>query len=486
MRLPLIGTLGPVAEEKKEFPPKSFSFSAAGWLKMYYWGVAKCLQVHGLAASEDVQFIGSSAGALASAGLVVGSDFDKVKEASLDKVDKVHGQFFSAFRLREYVGDVLQSALKEGDEDRLNGRLTVCVTTIFPWISSRNYKSFKSTSDLKDALLASSCVPVLAGMPFVYRGELVFDGGFTQFQPIIDNQTVTVSAMYFSDADIKPSRYIPAWWAVYPPRREDFEWVFDLGYIDTIAWLERNGAHKTRKQGAIHTGTRIPKTPEKQSYSPSNACRLSRCREQFKNRQESQLDRHERSFKRFFGYRSIWRILPSKWFDKFILLLVTFLLRPLTFGLIYCEVVVVSVIFFFRAVLTTLYEVVVMVLYTLSLLWVFSSWKRKNHDDTASTGTFESWHRSSIIMTGTGKSHCKEMKDGTTNRRRQRAGHMSESGQLGVEVPLTWLSYEAWRQCWTVLRYVVSMLGFRRIGFQEFKSQLARKSTFARIAEHYY
>jgi len=103
--------------------------------------------------------------------------------------------------------------------------------------------------------------------------------------------------MYFSDADIKPSRYIPAWWAVYPPRREDFEWVFDLGYLDTVAWLKRNHAHKSRNRETIKL---------------INPCSLSKCREQFENRQVSLLDRHELSFKRFFGYRTVWRLLPSK------------------------------------------------------------------------------------------------------------------------------------------------------------------------------
>jgi len=132
MRLPVFGTLGPVTERKKEFPPRSFSFSAAGWMKMYYWGVAKCLQVHGLAVSDDVKFIGSSAGSLASIGLALGQDFDKIKDETLKIVDKVHGKVISAFNLRKYILDVLEPILKEGDEVTLNGRLTVCVTAIAP------------------------------------------------------------------------------------------------------------------------------------------------------------------------------------------------------------------------------------------------------------------------------------------------------------------------------------------------------------------
>jgi len=204
----MLGTLGPMTEVEKEFPPKSFSFSPSGWLGVYYCGVAKCLQVHGLA-GPDVKFIGSSGGSLVAVALVLGLDFDKLNEELLKLVDKVHGSFYPSFQMRKFVRDVLQLFVKEGDEDRLNERLTVSVTAIAPWVGSRRYKKFSSRKDLLQALVASSCMPPIAGLPFVYRGELVFDGGFADYQPIFDSQTVTVSAMYFSDADIKPSRYIP-------------------------------------------------------------------------------------------------------------------------------------------------------------------------------------------------------------------------------------------------------------------------------------
>jgi len=38
-----------------------------------------------------------------------------------------------------------------------------------------------------------------------------------------------INPFWFSRADIRPSQYVPFWWALYPPRVEDFEWVFELG-----------------------------------------------------------------------------------------------------------------------------------------------------------------------------------------------------------------------------------------------------------------
>lgn len=55
-----------------------FSFAAGGWLKIYYFGVAKKLQEDGMV--DGAKFMGSSAGSLVSAALALGLDFDKIKD----------------------------------------------------------------------------------------------------------------------------------------------------------------------------------------------------------------------------------------------------------------------------------------------------------------------------------------------------------------------------------------------------------------------
>lgn len=92
----------------------------------------------------------------------------------------------------------------------------------------------------------------------------MIDGGVSDFQPLSESlprsTTVTVSPFYTSHADIRPSRYVPLWWAIYPPRREDFEWVFALGYDDANTWLASLGqkdaiktAQKINKKSAMKT-----------------------------------------------------------------------------------------------------------------------------------------------------------------------------------------------------------------------------------------
>jgi hypothetical protein len=60
---------------------------------------------------------------------------------------------------------------------------------------------------------------------------------------------VTVCPFYSSRADIKPSRYIPPWWAFMPPSQKELEGVYNLGYTDTRDWLLVRPSPRPRIQG---------------------------------------------------------------------------------------------------------------------------------------------------------------------------------------------------------------------------------------------
>jgi predicted acylesterase/phospholipase RssA len=55
----------------------NYSFAAAGWLKQYYFGVAKCLQENGM--HKNARFVGSSAGSLVAVCLALDVDFDELR-----------------------------------------------------------------------------------------------------------------------------------------------------------------------------------------------------------------------------------------------------------------------------------------------------------------------------------------------------------------------------------------------------------------------
>jgi hypothetical protein len=95
--------------------------------------------------------------------------------------------------------------------------------------------SFPPTSD-DDPSASAGCFPFA---PLVWRKDhWCIDGGLSDFQPVIDENTITVSPFYFSSADIRPSRYVPLWWSFFPPKDEDtIEWLYHLGQEDAISFF---------------------------------------------------------------------------------------------------------------------------------------------------------------------------------------------------------------------------------------------------------
>ncbi|GLD93042.1 hypothetical protein PINS_up001634 [Pythium insidiosum] len=222
----------------------SFSFACGGWLKMYLFGVAKALQEHDLDRGADV--IGCSAGALAAAAMALRCDFDGIRSYVLESVvPPAHASWTGPFKVREYLRCTLRDVgqLHRYEELNASGKLTVVYSSLTSW-ASRRVSSFQSKEHLEKSLLASCCAPPIAGMPFFLNGEWVMDGGLFDFQPVFNDKTITVSPFYCTSADIKPSRYVPMWWALYPPTVRDVEWLFDLGYEDGLAWVAKTGKAK--------------------------------------------------------------------------------------------------------------------------------------------------------------------------------------------------------------------------------------------------
>jgi hypothetical protein len=216
--------------------PQSYSFACGGWLQFYLFGVAKYIQEQRL--HDDAVVCGCSAGALAAAGLACEGDFDAAVEFCItDCIPRTYNRLCGIFRLHEYVNDSLDYSCRLFNYEHLKpGQLRLAVTTL-PSFEKNTTTDYSSSEDLKQCLLASSAAFPFA--PLVYlRGKWSVDGGFTDFQPIVDEQTVTISPFYFSDTDIKPSRYVPLWWALFPPNnRETVDWVYRLGYEDARSFF---------------------------------------------------------------------------------------------------------------------------------------------------------------------------------------------------------------------------------------------------------
>ncbi|XP_068388539.1 patatin-like phospholipase domain-containing protein 4 isoform X1 [Eschrichtius robustus] len=188
----------------------NLSFAACGFLGIYHLGAASALCKHGKNLLKSVQaFAGASAGSLvASVLLTAPQKIEECNEFTYSFAEEIRRQTFGAVtpgydfmaRLRSGVEAILPPNAHELAHDRLHVSITNTETR-------ENYlaSSFPSREDLIEVLLASSFVPVYAGLkPVEYKGQKWVDGGFTNSLPLLPvGRTVTISP-FSGRMDISP------------------------------------------------------------------------------------------------------------------------------------------------------------------------------------------------------------------------------------------------------------------------------------------
>jgi hypothetical protein len=229
-----------ISRLKQGLPPwESMSFACGGWLQFYMYGVGKALQASKM--DKGVRYYGCSAGSLTAMGLVYNGSFDEcikfIRDECLEEAYTVKG---GLFKLHSYVRTYTERLLETNFRPIDPGVLNIAITKL-PYFQAVRVSEFKTPEDVIFAIL-SSC----AAFPFAaivhHNGEWYLDGGASDFQPVEDDETITVSPLYFSDCDIKPSRYVPLWWSFLPPRSKDtVDWLYRLGWDDCITYLTSRG-----------------------------------------------------------------------------------------------------------------------------------------------------------------------------------------------------------------------------------------------------
>lgn len=176
-------------------PFKSISFACGGWLQFYLYGVARALQARGLD-SPEVQYCGCSAGSLAAAGIVLGCDFDVCVQFCKDEcLPEAHNHIAGLFNVDKYVDAVLELHVLDKFRPLPKGHLQIAITQL-PSLKAERATEFESAQDLKECLLASCAAFPIASLMY-RKGMWCVDGGITDFQPIVDEKTITVSPFYF-------------------------------------------------------------------------------------------------------------------------------------------------------------------------------------------------------------------------------------------------------------------------------------------------
>ncbi|KAM6292790.1 patatin-like phospholipase domain-containing protein 4 isoform 1-T1 [Porphyrio hochstetteri] len=242
----------------------NLSFAACGFLGIYHLGAAAAFCRHGKKLLRVVKaFAGASAGSLAATVLLaVPENIEKCKQFAYGFAEEVRKLDFGAVTpgydfmktLREGIESILPSNVHEIAENRLYVSVT----------NTRNgenhlVSSFASREDLIKVLLASSFVPVYAGIkPVEYKGEKWVDGGLTNGLPILPvGRTVTISPfsgrldicpqdkgrvdlyVKFAKQDIMLSlaNVVRLNQALFPPNQEKMESFYQNGFDDAVRFL---------------------------------------------------------------------------------------------------------------------------------------------------------------------------------------------------------------------------------------------------------
>ncbi|TKS66172.1 Patatin-like phospholipase domain-containing protein 4 [Collichthys lucidus] len=244
----------------------NLSFAASGFLGIYHLGAVEAFLRHGgrLLGSLGA-CAGASSGALVAALMITAPDkLERCKEFTYGFADGVRRQQFGAITpgynfmltLREGIEEILPSEAHTLATDRLHVSIT----------HSRSGKNhivsrFTSREELIKALLASSYVPVYAGLKAVeFRGQKWIDGGFTDSLPIPPvGRTITVSP-FAGTQDVCPvhgGRFntqlrLPNMsvmlsmenmkrlnQALFPPSSSSMQSLCEEGFSDAVRFLRR-------------------------------------------------------------------------------------------------------------------------------------------------------------------------------------------------------------------------------------------------------
>nr|XP_026266936.1 patatin-like phospholipase domain-containing protein 4 isoform X1 [Urocitellus parryii]XP_026266937.1 patatin-like phospholipase domain-containing protein 4 isoform X1 [Urocitellus parryii]XP_026266938.1 patatin-like phospholipase domain-containing protein 4 isoform X1 [Urocitellus parryii]XP_026266940.1 patatin-like phospholipase domain-containing protein 4 isoform X1 [Urocitellus parryii] len=158
--------------------PINLSFAACGFLGIYHLGAASAFCRHGQRLLKDVQaFAGASAGSLVASVLLTAPEkIEECNRFTYQFAEETRKQSFGAAtpgydfmaRLRSGVDSILPPHAHELAQDRLYVSITNTRTR-------QNYlvSRFPSREDLIKVLLASSFVPIYAGLrPVEYQGQV--------------------------------------------------------------------------------------------------------------------------------------------------------------------------------------------------------------------------------------------------------------------------------------------------------------------------
>ncbi|KAM6141177.1 patatin-like phospholipase domain-containing protein 4 [Erethizon dorsatum] len=246
--------------------PINLSFAACGFLGIYHLGAAAAFCRHGKKLLKDVKaFAGASAGSLVASVLLTAPEkIEECNQFTYKLAEETRRQSLGAAtpgydfmaRLRSGMELILPSNAHELAQNRLHVSITNTKTR-------ENYlvSNFSSREDLIKVLLASSFVPIYAGLrPVEYQGQKWVDGGLTNRLPILPvGRTVTISP-FCGRLDISPqdkgqldlyvnianqdimlslANLVRLNQSLFPPSKTKMESLYRCGFNDAVKFLQK-------------------------------------------------------------------------------------------------------------------------------------------------------------------------------------------------------------------------------------------------------
>lgn len=184
----------------------NLSFAGCGFLGIYHIGVASAFREYAPQICLN-KIAGASAGSLAAAALAcevpLGETTTYVLRVAVRARQRALGPLHPGFDINGIIHDGLCKLLPENAHKMCSGRLHVSLTRVS---DGKNVllSQFESREHLVEALKCSCFIPFYSGLrPPKINGVAYMDGGFSDNQPSLDENTVTVSP-FAGDSDICP------------------------------------------------------------------------------------------------------------------------------------------------------------------------------------------------------------------------------------------------------------------------------------------
>nr|XP_045621132.1 patatin-like phospholipase domain-containing protein 2 [Procambarus clarkii] len=169
-------------------------------------GALDCLKRHSPRFLDSATIAGASAGALLGASIVCDVPLNGVRDGFLRTAIEARkwkmGVFTPGFKFENYLSAGLD-ALPPDAHIKASGRLYVSVTRVHD-MTNVIFSEWESREDLIQTLRCSCFILGFSGLyPPILHGVKYMDGGYTNKQPELGPNTVTVSP-YSGCADISP------------------------------------------------------------------------------------------------------------------------------------------------------------------------------------------------------------------------------------------------------------------------------------------